>query len=139
LNIFQNPSLFNDKTGHYNQLIIPKNIDQCNIALTSAYLGQLNMASNRGLEYSLKSQNKSNSFVSKGQGSVYIETDNRKLFASTNMNNFFRATKDIIKKNTPNHITSANYIKSIQEKNAEYSRNEVNPRRSNAKGSIDLM
>ena len=64
-----------------------------------------------------KHQNKSKSNNYKGFSSIYQDLESRKIINYNNTNNLFKTTKEIIRKNTPNHITAAKFIQIIQQQN----------------------
>lgn len=50
--------------------------------------------------------------------SIYQDLESRKITSYANNNNLFKTTKEIIKKNTPNHIAAAKFIKNMQAQNS---------------------
>ena len=61
----------------------------------------------------------------------------KKFFPGTYNTNLFKTTKEIIKKNTPNHISAAKYIKYVQEQasiNESLKNESENPRKLSNKG-----
>jgi len=73
---------------------------------------------------------------------MYQDLD-RKLIAPNFSTNLFKTTKEVIRKNTPNHITAAKFIKIMQDQmslneSMKTENENQTQRRSSNKGNIKL-
>lgn len=74
--------------------------------------------------------------------SIYQDFD-KKLLPANFSTNLFKTTKDVIRKNTPNHITAAKFIKIMQDQmslseSVKTENENQTQRRSSNKGNIIL-